>query len=194
MKKIMQRLRDGFQQLFNKVRTTKWHESDRLVSTSSSIIAILFGLLFGFIIMLIVSPAEAVQGITLILRGGFNDGVRSIGAMIAFGTPLLFTGLSVAFAYRTGLFNIGASGQLMIGALAAVFVGVPRWWIYPEGVRTEMLNPFVELGSWHWVAAVLAAFIAGGLWGMIPGMLKAFFNVNEVVASIMLNYLSLIHI
>jgi general nucleoside transport system permease protein len=187
----MNQIRQHLSKWFKQLKNTAWHENDPLVSTISSVMAILIGLLFGFAIMLIVSPSEAVQGITLILRGGLNDGVRSIGALIAFGTPLLFTGLSVAFAYRTGLFNIGASGQLMIGALAAVFVGIPKWWVYPEGVRTELLNPLVELGHWHWVLAVLAAFIAGGLWGMIPGMLKAFFNVNEVVASIMLNYVAM---
>lgn len=169
----------------------KFSDQELPVSASASVLAILFGLLFGFVFMLIVSPTEALRGFGYILVGGFNDGLLSIGSMITFATPLLFTGLAVAFAYRTGLFNIGASGQLMIGALAAVAVGVPQWWTYPDGVRVLVDNPFLQLGAFHWVVAVLAAFLAGAFWGFIPGALKAWFNVNEVVASIMLNYIAM---
>ena len=172
-------------------QTKKYSEQELVISASASVLAIVFGLLFGFVFMLIVSPGEALRGFSYSLVGGFNDGLLSIGSMITFATPLLFTGLAVAFAYRTGLFNIGASGQLMIGAFAAVAVGVPQWWTYPDGVRTLIDNPFLQLGAFHWVVAVLAAFIAGGLWGFIPGALKAWFNVNEVVASIMLNYVAM---
>jgi len=165
--------------------------NELFVAVNASIVAILIGLLFGFVLMLVVSPSESLRGFAIILIGGLNGGLLSIGAMISFATPLLFTGLAVAFAYRTGLFNIGASGQLMMGALAAVIVGVPQWWTYETGVRVAMDNPFVALGAFHWVAATLAAFLIGGAWGFIPGSLKAWFNVNEVVASIMLNYVAM---
>lgn len=165
--------------------------SELFVAASASIVAIVIGLMFGFVLMLVVSPSESLRGFAIILIGGLNGGLLSIGAMISFATPLMFTGLAVAFAYRTGLFNIGASGQLMIGALAAVIVGVPQWWTYEAGVRIAVENPFVALGPFHWIAATFAAFLMGGVWGFIPGSLKAWFNVNEVVASIMLNYVAM---
>ncbi len=171
-------------------RKTLW-ENELFVSSMSSLLAVLIGLLFGFLLMVVVSPGESLRGITIILTGGFNDGLLSIGSWIVFATPLIFAGLSVAFAYRTGLFNIGASGQMMMGALAAVAVGVPQWWSYQGDVRIAVDNPFLQLGAWHWVAATFAALIAGALWGMIPGVLKAFYNVNEVVATIMLNYIAM---
>jgi simple sugar transport system permease protein len=105
-----------------------WSESEIVVSSLSSVLAIAVGLLFGFLLMVFVSPSESLEGFRIILTGGFNDGLLGIGSLIVFGTPLIFAGLSVAFAYRTGLFNIGASGQMMMGALAAVAVGVPQWW------------------------------------------------------------------
>lgn len=166
-------------------------ENELFVSAVSSVLAIVIGLLFGFLLMVIVSPSESIQGFLIILTGGFNDGLLSVGSMIVFATPLIFTGLSVAFAYRTGLFNIGASGQLMMGALAATAVGVPQWWRYEGDIRMAMENPFLQLGAWHWVAATVAALIAGALWGLIPGVFKAYFNVNEVVATIMLNYIAM---
>jgi simple sugar transport system permease protein len=83
------------------------------------------------------------------------------------------TGLSVGFSSRTGLFNIGAAGQFITGAYAAVLVGV----------RCDFLP-----GHLHWIAALAAALLAGAVWGAIPGLFKAFFNVNEVIACIMMNY------
>ncbi|MEN2982670.1 MAG: ABC transporter permease [Thermus sp.] len=89
-------------------------------------------------------------------------------------TPLVFTGLAVALGFRGGLFNIGAPGQLILGAIAAMLVGVylpgPRWLVLPLGL--------------------LAAALAGGLWGALPGWLKARFGAHEVINTIMLNYIA----
>jgi simple sugar transport system permease protein len=85
------------------------------------------------------------------------------------------TGLSIGFAFKTGLFNIGASGQVIAGGFVAVVIGV--------------LLP--QLGAVHWVVALLAAMIAGALWAGIPGILKAFFNVHEVISGIMMNYIGM---
>ncbi len=153
-------------------------ESTTLVNILGSVIAILTGLLFGFVLMLIINPNQAIDGFFTILEGGFRN-IESLGDMIYFSVPLILTGLSVAFAFRTGLFNIGASGQLTIGAFVAVYIGV-RW-----GALAD-IHPLL-----HWLAAILFATIAGGLWGAIPGLLKAYRNVNEVVASIMLNYVAM---
>ena len=96
---------------------------DGLSSFLSSVIAIAVGLVFGFIILLISNPAQAVNGLMVIIKGGFNGGAKGVGQMLYYATPLILTGLSVGFAFKTGLFNIGASGQLITGALAAMIVG-----------------------------------------------------------------------
>ncbi len=145
------------------------------IEATSSVMAIICGLLFGLALMIVVNPAQAFPGFFTVITGPFQEGMRSLGNMLYFGVPIILTGLSVAFAFRTGLFNIGATGQLTMGALTAVYIGV-NWGF---------------LGPFHWVVAVLGAMIAGALWGAIPGLLKAFRNVHEVVTSIMLNYVAM---
>ena len=147
-----------------------------LINFSSSVLAIMAGLFFGFIILLFSNPSQAVPGFLTILQGAFADGPSSIGQMFYLATPIIMTGLSVGFAFKTGLFNIGASGQFTMGAFAAIFVGVKWIWLP---------------GEIHWIIAILAAALFGALWGLIPGLLKAFLNVNEVIASIMMNYIGM---
>ncbi len=142
----------------------------------SSFAAILVGLLVGFLILLVSNPSQAVGGFTAILTGGFAD-MKSLGQVLYFGTPIIMTGLSVGFANRTGLFNIGASGQFIVGAYAAILVGVKCADIFP--------------GVLLCVVALLASLLAGALWGAVPGILKAFCNVNEVIACIMMNYIGM---
>jgi simple sugar transport system permease protein len=152
----------------------KWlNNSESSTKVISSIIAILGGLLVGFLVMLAIDPSKAGIGLWTILTGTFRDGTRSFGQTIHYSVPIILTGISVAFAFRTGLFNIGATGQLTMGAFAAVYVGI-KW---------------TFLGPLHWIVAVFAGALVGALWGSIPGLLKAYRNVNEVVASIMLNYI-----
>ena len=149
---------------------------DGLSSFLSSVIAIAVGLLFGFIILLISNPAQAINGLTVIIKGGFNGGAKGVGQMLYYATPLILTGLSVGFAFKTGLFNIGASGQLITGALAAIWVGVNWTWLP---------------APWHWIVAIIVAMIVGGLWASIPGLFKAFLGVNEVISCIMMNYIGM---
>jgi len=144
-------------------------------SAASSLIAIIVGLLAGFLILLISNPANAFEGLWVILKGGFNNGAKGIGQVLYYATPIIVTGLSVGFAFKTGLFNIGAPGQLMVGGFVSVLVGV----------NCEFL------GAFHWVVALLAGMAAGGLWALIPGLFKAKFNVNEVISCIMLNYIGM---
>ena len=146
-----------------------------LASATSALVAILVGLIAGFIILLISKPETALKGLGVILMGGFNNGAKGMGQVLYFATPLICTGLSVGFAFKTGLFNIGASGQLMVGGFVSVVVGV----VCPE------------LGAFHWPVALICGMLAGALWGFIPGVFKAFFNVNEVITSIMTNYIAL---
>lgn len=99
--------------------------------------------------------------------GGFLDALK-------FATPLIFTGLAVAFSFRVGLFNIGAPGQMILGAIFAMLAGV-----YLPGPRVIVLP-----------LAILAAALGGGLWGALPGWLKARFGANEVINTILLNYIA----
>lgn len=142
---------------------------------ASSLLAILAGLLVGLIILLVSNPSQAFGGFGAILLGGFTDG-KNLGQVFYFATPIILTGLSVGFANKTGLFNIGASGQFIVGAFAATYIGV-RWTFLP--------------GATHWMVAIIFAILAGALWGAIPGLLKAFCNVNEVIACIMTNYIGM---
>lgn len=141
----------------------------------SSLFAIIIGLLVGFIILLATNPSQALAGFGTILSGPLTHGMKGIGQVFYFATPIILTGLSVGFAFKTGLFNIGASGQFIMGGFAAVVVGIKC-----EG-----------LGSAQWVVALLAALVAGFIWGAIPGLCKAYFNVNEVIACIMTNYIGM---
>lgn len=142
----------------------------------SSFSAILIGLLFGLLILFISSPGQALPGFMTILLGGFTGGAKGLGDVLYFATPLILTGLSVGFAFKTGLFNIGAPGQFVLGSYFAVYVGIKFTSIPP---------------SIHWIVALAAGIAGGALWGAIPGLLKAYRNVHEVIASIMMNYIGI---
>ena len=151
-------------------------QREGMISFSSSILAIICGLLFGLVILLLSNPSQASGGFMMILQGGFTDGIQGIGQMFYYATPIIMTGLSVGFAFQTGLFNIGAAGQFTIGAFVAVLIGVKCTFL-PAGI--------------HCLVAIAGAALAGALWGMIPGLLKAFRNVNEVISYIMMNYIGM---
>ena len=151
-------------------------KKETLLNVLSSALAILFGLLFGLTILLFANPSDAFAGLGIIIQGGFAGGMSGIGTTLYIATPIIMTGLSVGFAFKTGLFNIGAAGQFTMGAFFAVYIGV-KWTFLPPSI--------------HWLVALLGAAIGGALWGMIPGILKAYRNVNEVIASIMMNYIGM---
>ena len=94
-----------------------------------------------------------------------------VGKELANAAPLIMTGLSVAFAFKTGLFNIGAAGQYTLGAYGALYCAI-----------------MLKL---PWFVCLIAATILGGIWGAIPGFFKAYFNINEVITSIMFNWIGL---
>ncbi|NLP35155.1 MAG: ABC transporter permease [Clostridiales bacterium] len=140
-------------------------------SFTAALLAIAMGLIFGFVIMLIAKPGSAFQGFGRVLFGGFSR----IGDVFYFATPILMTGLSVGFAFKMGLFNIGASGQYTMGMYFALYVGF--MWDLPDSI--------------HWIVCVLAGMVGGLLWGIIPGIFKAISNVNEVITCIMFNYIGM---
>lgn len=120
----------------------------------------------------VASLVETVTGYDLV-QGTFN--VRYVGTFVSRLIPIMLTGISVMFAFKTGLFNIGAEGQFMVGSAVAVFLGL-----------NLDLPPLVFP-----IIVLIASAIAGGLFGVIPGFLKAWRNVHEVVICIMLNYVAL---
>ncbi len=150
-------------------------EKQGIQNALASVIAIVIGMLVGFLILLVSNPAKAVTGFIAIATGGLAD-MKQVGQVLYYATPLIMTGLSVGFAKKTGLFNIGGPGQFIMGSFAAVYVGV-RWTFLPPGL--------------HCLVALLAAVLAGGLWGAVPGILKAYYNINEVIACIMMNYIGM---
>jgi simple sugar transport system permease protein len=140
------------------------------------IIAVLFGFIVCTIIMLI-SWQDPVEAFKALFEGaGLFGNIRRFGYTLLFMTPLILTGLSVAVAFRTGLFNIGAAGQMLMGGFLAVLIGVKL-----TGAPTFI----------HLPLAVLGAVLGGALWAFIPGLLKAKFQIHEVVSTIMMNWISM---
>lgn len=176
-------------------KQTLW-EKDGTKTVLASLVSILIGLLVGAIVVVIVglckdtiTPSGIWDGVRLIFAGIFSTGRNAAGAltwgynpqalgnMLFRATPLVMTGLSVAVAYKTGLFNIGAPGQYLMGTMASLMIalGIPSSSV-PAGII--------------WLLAFLGGCLAGAIWGAIPGMLKAFLNINEVLACIMTNWLA----
>ncbi len=165
-------------------------KSDGFKSLLSSIISILIGIFVGFLAMVIItfiSPnntlSDAFGGLKIMFSGPFSSNITkyvlsNTGNMIFYAVPLIFTGLSVAIAYKTGLFNIGAPGQYIMGTIGALLVAL----YIPTTSRIG--------GVGVWFLALLAGSLLGALWGMIPGLLKAFFNINEVIICIMTNWIA----
>ena len=158
----------------------------------ASLVCILAGLAVGFVVLLVLGGitmsqnGEAFtisnlmkitweQGFKPIVQGGFYSKSNAMGMAVRMeilqAAPLIMTGLSVAFAYKTGLFNIGAAGQYTVGAFMALYFAIVLkmpWWV-----------------------CLLASAVGGAAWGTIPGLFKAFLNVNEVITAIMFNWIGL---
>ena len=165
-------------------------------TVAASLISILIGLLVGSLLIVIVgliSPnlglSSMGEGIQLVLFGIFSTGrnaagaltwgfnPQNIGNMLFRATPLILTGLSVAVAFKTGLFNIGAPGQYLMSTAATLILALSI-------PTTVVPAPLV------WLIAFLGGALAGALWGCIPGIVKAFLNINEVLACIMTNWIA----
>lgn len=143
-----------------------------VVSVLAALLCILIGLAVGFLVLVAINPQHAwTEGFSRVLKGGFHDAPYGVGKELANAAPLIMTGLSVAFAFKTGLFNIGAAGQYTLGAYGALYCAI-------------MLKM-------PWYICLLAATLLGGIWGAIPGFFKAYFNINEVITAIMFNWIGL---
>ena len=177
-----------------KLRTL--YDKDGTQKVLASLISIIVGLMVGAVVVAIVGLSKQNIGVK-----GMWDGVRiifagilatgrdasgaltwgynasALGNMLFRAMPLVMTGLSVAVAFKTGLFNIGAPGQYLMGTLATLCIAL--------GIPSEAVPAGII-----WVLAFVGGCLAGALWGAIPGMLKAFLNINEVLACIMTNWLA----
>lgn len=138
------------------------------------LLAVAAALLVGAILLLIFGY-DPIQAYATMWHGIFGS-QRNISEVLLKATPVVFTGVAVAIAYSCGIWNIGAEGQFYLGAIGATYVGV--YWGDLPGFALLLLVMF-------------AGFIGGGLWAVIPGLLKTWINANEVVVTIMLNYIAL---
>lgn len=138
----------------------------------TALAAVFLGLVAGAIFMLAIG-ANPLEGFSYLFRGGLMN-IERIGNTLATATTLTLTGLAMAFCFRTGLFSIGASGQMLMGGLASIALGLTLH--LPKPLMLAVI--------------VVASGLAGGIWGFIPGYLKAKFNVHEVVSTIMLNWIA----
>ena len=179
-----------------KEKLSAFYAKDSTQKVVASLLSILIGLVVGSLVILIVgltsksiSTKGAWEGIRLIFAGIFSTGrdasgalswgfnPTSVGNMLFRATPLIMTGLSIAVAYKTGLFNIGAPGQYLMGTMVSLMLAL--------SLPTETMGAFLV-----WLIAFLGGMLAGALWGAIPGLLKAFLNINEVLACIMTNWVA----
>ena len=172
-------------------------QRDGVKTLMASLISILIGMFSGIVVIVIVgltndaiSSGGIWDGIRMVFLGVFNKGRDAATGALTFGfnptymgnmlfraMPLILTGLSVAIAYKTGLFNIGAPGQYLAGTCATLFLALS---IPTSSVPSGLV----------WLIAFLGGMLAGALWGCIPGLLKSLLNINEVIACIMTNWLA----
>ena len=152
---------------------SKFVKTEGFKNLVASFICVVLGLIIGYIVIVVVDAKHSSIAFETILKGGLNapKSLRGIGATLVNAAPLLLCSLSIIFAYKCGLFNIGAPGQYVMGTLFA-FIGA-----------------YIFNAPWY-ICVILAA-VGGALWGVIPGLLKACLNINEVITSIMFNWIGL---
>ena len=138
------------------------------------LIAIFMALLVGALVLLLTGHSP-IQAYGALIIGAFGD-IRGIGQTLAQATPIVFTALAFLFAFKAGLFNIGAEGQFLIGALAAAVVGISF-----NGLPSIIHIPL----------ALIVGAVSGGLWALIPALLKTELGAHEVITTMMLSYVAL---
>ncbi len=142
----------------------------------ASLICVILGLLIGFIVLLFINPNGAGEAILAVIKNFFNYSkaatqAKYLGNTLVKTAPLLMCALAILFAYKVGLFNIGAAGQYCAGAALSLYAAL-AW-------------------GWGWLPCMLLAMLGGMVLGAISGLLKSYCNVNEVISGIMLNWIVL---
>jgi simple sugar transport system permease protein len=145
-----------------------------LASIGLPFLSIIVAIIIGAVIMVFMGY-DPIQAYAALWQGSFGNLIQT-SETLKTAVPLLLCGLGIAFAFQSGAFNIGAVGQMYMGALAAVIVG----------------GQFAELpGPLHMLLATLAAFLAGGLMALFPALLKIYYGANEIISTILLNYIGI---
>ena len=142
-------------------------------SLLASLVCVILGLLIGYIVLLFINPDGAGEAITDVMKNFLTYSkpetqVKYLGNTLVKTAPLLMCSLSILFAYKVGLFNIGAAGQYCIGVALSLYAAL-AW-------------------GWSWLPCMLLAMLGGALLGAISGLLKSYCNVNEVISGIRLNW------
>ncbi|MBP3736969.1 MAG: ABC transporter permease [Lachnospiraceae bacterium] len=145
-------------------------------SILAAVICVVIGIFVGYLVLLAINPAGASEGIVTIMKNYFNyptkpAAMKYLGNTLVKTAPLLLCALSINFCYKVGLFNIGAAGQYVVGAGACLYAALAL--------------------KLPWIVCLVLAVLAGAIWGMFVGFLKAYGNVNEVISGIMLNWIGL---
>ena len=151
-------------------------KSNAVQSLIASLVCILLGLFIGYLALLIINPAGAGKAILDIVKNFLTynkpaSQLKYFGNTLVKTAPLLMCALSVLFAYKVGLFNIGAAGQYVAGSCACLYAAL-AW-------------------GWGWLPCMLLAIVSGAVFGCVVGLLKSYCNVNEVISGIMLNWIGL---
>ncbi|MBO5982364.1 MAG: ABC transporter permease, partial [Clostridia bacterium] len=186
-------MKQWFRSLFvsengNEAKFLTFYKKDSTKSVLASLICIVAGILLGWLVLLIIALAssdvpdtDAFSALGILLAGPFASGSGNtafvLGDMLFESAPLIMTGLSIAIAFKTGLFNIGAPGQYLMGAMGAIITAL--------SIPTTPGTAFFV-----WLFALIVGMAFGMIWGIIPGLFKAFFNVNEVIVCIMTNWIA----
>jgi len=154
------------------------------------LVAVIAAFIVGGLIILLIGD-NPIHAYGLLLSSSFGS-AKDIGWTLFYATPLIFTGLAVMVAFRCGLLNIGAEGQLYVAAFATAWVGIK--------LGGTVVNVFGKDENWSWASlpwyvlvplCCLTAIVVGGIWGAIPGILKAKFGSHEVINTIMLNFIGM---
>ena len=151
-------------------------KSNGFQSLLASLLCIVLGLFLGYLVLLVINPAGAGEAILTVVKNFLtykktSSQLKYLGNTLVKTAPLLMCSLSILFAYKVGLFNIGAAGQYVVGAGASLYCALAF--------------------GMPWYVCLIAAIVAGCILGGISGALKAYCNVNEVISCIMLNWISL---
>ena len=151
-------------------------KNDGVQSLIASLVCIVLGLLIGYIVLLFINPTGAGEAITTVIKNflTYSKGaskLKYLGNTLVKTAPLLMCSLAILFAYKVGLFNIGAAGQYCAGVALSLYAAL-AW-------------------HWNWVLCMLLAVLGGAVLGAIVGLLKSYCNVNEVISGIMLNWIAL---
>ena len=151
-------------------------KNDGVQSLIASLVCIVLGMLIGYIVLLFINPTGAGEAITTVIKNflTYSKGaskLKYLGNTLVKTAPLLMCSLAILFAYKVGLFNIGAAGQYCAGVALSLYAAL-AW-------------------HWNWVLCMLLAVLGGAVLGAIVGLLKSYCNVNEVISGIMLNWITL---